>query len=122
MGMTLIPARTFYWISQLGMLPLTIIYANVGTQFAQLNTVQDILSPALLGFLLLVILFPWLARWLVKMTQGWFQRADSSFAHSAPISPAAWRFDHERIARFHRRLRRARLMMVGRLFATGVRD
>jgi uncharacterized membrane protein YdjX (TVP38/TMEM64 family) len=25
MGITQIPARTFYWISQLGMLPLTII-------------------------------------------------------------------------------------------------
>ncbi|MDS4041509.1 MAG: TVP38/TMEM64 family protein [Candidatus Competibacter sp.] len=121
-GMTPIPARTFYWISQLGMLPLTIIYVNAGTQFAQLNTVRDILSPALLGSLLLVILFPWLTRWLVKMTQGWFQRAGSGFARSAPISPAAWRFDHERITRLHRRLRRARLMMVGRLFTTGVRD
>ena len=71
MGMTRIPAGTFYWISQLGMLPLTIIYVNAGTQLSQLDSVQDILSPGLLGSLIAVVLFPWLARWLVKMAQGW---------------------------------------------------
>lgn len=71
MGMTRIPAGTFYWISQLGMLPLTIIYVNAGTQLSQLDSVRDILSPGLLGSLIAVVLFPWLARWLVKMAQGW---------------------------------------------------
>lgn len=74
MGMTRISTPTFYWISQTGMLPLTIIYVNAGTQLAQLNSLRDILSPGLLLSLLLVILAPWLARWLIKSASGAFRR------------------------------------------------
>jgi pyruvate/2-oxoglutarate dehydrogenase complex dihydrolipoamide dehydrogenase (E3) component/uncharacterized membrane protein YdjX (TVP38/TMEM64 family) len=32
MGLTALPARTFYWVSQLGMLPGTVVYVYAGTQ------------------------------------------------------------------------------------------
>ena len=35
MGLTAIRPRTFYWVSQLGMLAGTIVYVNAGTQLAQ---------------------------------------------------------------------------------------
>jgi pyruvate/2-oxoglutarate dehydrogenase complex dihydrolipoamide dehydrogenase (E3) component/uncharacterized membrane protein YdjX (TVP38/TMEM64 family) len=62
MGLTSLKARTFYWVSQLGMLAGTAIYVNAGTQLAQLQSLGDVLSPGLLGSLLLLGLFPLLAR------------------------------------------------------------
>jgi len=32
MGLTRMPLRTFYWVSQLGMLPGTIVYVNAGKE------------------------------------------------------------------------------------------
>ncbi len=66
MGLTAMPARTFYWVSQVGMLPGTIVYVNAGTQLARIESLGDILSPALLGSFALLGLFPWMAKWLVE--------------------------------------------------------
>ncbi|OXS13752.1 pyridine nucleotide-disulfide oxidoreductase [Zobellella denitrificans] len=69
MGLTPFPARRFYWVSQLGMLPGTLVYVNAGTQLAALDSLGGILSPALwLSFALLGI-FPLLARSLVRLMQ-----------------------------------------------------
>ncbi len=62
MGLTQIKTRTYYWVSQIGMLGATVVYVNVGTQLARIDTAQDIFSPTLLGSLLLLGLFPLLAR------------------------------------------------------------
>lgn len=48
MGLTALPARTFYWVTQLAMLPGTIVYANAGKQLATIATPSDILSPRLI--------------------------------------------------------------------------
>lgn len=69
MGITKMPVRTYFWVSQLGMLPATIIYVNAGTQLAALESTQDILSPALLGSLALLGIFPWIARFGIKIAQ-----------------------------------------------------
>jgi uncharacterized membrane protein YdjX (TVP38/TMEM64 family) len=45
MGLTSIKTRTFYWVSQLGMLAGTIVYVNAGTQIAQIESAAGILSP-----------------------------------------------------------------------------
>lgn len=60
----LTPLRTwtFYWVSQLGMLPATVVYVNAGTQLAQVSSPGDILSPSLLGAFALLALLPLLAR------------------------------------------------------------
>ncbi len=64
MGLTPIKARTFFWVSQLGMLPATILYVNAGTQLSKLETVKDIISfPFLVSFILLG-LFPLVIKYL----------------------------------------------------------
>jgi len=71
MGLLPIPARRYYWVSQVGMLPATAVFVNAGTQLGQLEGLSGILSPALwLSFLLLAI-FPFLARWLLgRLSSG----------------------------------------------------
>lgn len=65
MGLTGLRAWTFYWVSQLAMLPATLLYVNAGTQLGALDSLHGILTPAVLGSLALLALFPWLARWAV---------------------------------------------------------
>lgn len=67
MGLLTIRTATFYWVSQLGMLPGTAVYVNAGTQLGQLRSMSGILSaPLLLSFALLA-LFPLIAQQLVKL-------------------------------------------------------
>ncbi len=65
MGITPIRAWHFYVVSQLGMLPATLIYTNAGTQLAQLQSLRDIVSPGVLVSLALLGLFPLLAKKLL---------------------------------------------------------
>ena len=65
MGLTALPTITYMWVSQLGMLSGTIVYVNAGTQLAQINRLNDIVSlPLFLSFLALAV-FPLIARKLV---------------------------------------------------------
>ena len=70
MGLTKLPTRTFYWVSQLGMLAGTAVYVNAGTQLARLDSLKGILSPGLLGSLVLLGIFPLLARKIVEIFKG----------------------------------------------------
>jgi pyruvate/2-oxoglutarate dehydrogenase complex dihydrolipoamide dehydrogenase (E3) component/uncharacterized membrane protein YdjX (TVP38/TMEM64 family) len=65
MGLTPIKTRTFYWVSQVGMLAGTVVYVNSGTQLAKIDSLSGILSPALLGSFALLGLFPWVATKLI---------------------------------------------------------
>jgi pyruvate/2-oxoglutarate dehydrogenase complex dihydrolipoamide dehydrogenase (E3) component/uncharacterized membrane protein YdjX (TVP38/TMEM64 family) len=69
MGLTQMKAWTFYWVSQLGMLAGTAVYVNAGTQLGQLDSLQGILSPGLLGSFVLLGLFPLIARKVVETVQ-----------------------------------------------------
>jgi pyruvate/2-oxoglutarate dehydrogenase complex dihydrolipoamide dehydrogenase (E3) component/uncharacterized membrane protein YdjX (TVP38/TMEM64 family) len=62
MGLTPMRARTFYWVSQLGMLAGTLVYVNAGTQLAQITSLKGILSPGLIFSFVLLGLFPLLAK------------------------------------------------------------
>ncbi len=62
MGLTPMPAWTFAWVSQLGMLAGTVVYVNAGTRLGQLESLSGILSPGLLGAFALLGLFPLMAR------------------------------------------------------------
>ena len=70
MGLTPMRTRTFYWVSQVGMLSGTIVFVNAGTQLAQLQSLSGILSPALLFSFVLLGVFPVIAK---KIT-AWLQR------------------------------------------------
>ncbi len=69
MGLTKMKAWTFYWVSQLGMLAGTAVYVNAGTQLGQLESLQGIVSPGLLGSFVLLGLFPLIARRIVEAVQ-----------------------------------------------------
>ena len=62
MGLTSIPLRTYYWVSQIGMLPATIVYVNAGSQLARIDSLAGILSPGLLLSFALLGLFPLAAK------------------------------------------------------------
>jgi len=70
MGLTPMRPLTFYWVSQLGMLAGTAVYVNAGTQLAGITSLQGIVSPGLLGSLVLLGLFPLLARKGIDMVQA----------------------------------------------------
>ncbi|MFG6175727.1 FAD-dependent oxidoreductase [Halomonas sp. THAF12] len=86
MGLTRMPLRTFYWVSQLGMLPGTAVYVNAGRELGDLDSLAGILSPGLIGSFVLVGLFPWLARALVAVAKR--RRLARRFARPD-------RFDHD---------------------------
>ena len=65
MGLTRMKALTFYAVSQLGMLAGTLVYVNAGTQLARIDSLQGILSPALVGSFVLLGVFPLIARRIV---------------------------------------------------------
>ena len=62
MGLTPIRTWTFYWVSQVGMLPLTAIFVYAGQELARIGSPREILSPTLLTALVLIGLFPLIAR------------------------------------------------------------
>jgi pyruvate/2-oxoglutarate dehydrogenase complex dihydrolipoamide dehydrogenase (E3) component/uncharacterized membrane protein YdjX (TVP38/TMEM64 family) len=70
MGLTAMRLLTFALVSQIGMLPGTIVYVNAGTQLAAIESTGDVASPALIGSLVLLGLFPLLA----KAAVGWWRR------------------------------------------------
>jgi pyruvate/2-oxoglutarate dehydrogenase complex dihydrolipoamide dehydrogenase (E3) component/uncharacterized membrane protein YdjX (TVP38/TMEM64 family) len=70
MGLTAMKARTFYWVSQLGMLAGTVVYVNAGTQLGQLESLSGIVSPGLLASFVLLGIFPLIARKIVDWVQA----------------------------------------------------
>lgn len=66
MALTPIRTPTFYWVSQLGMLPFTLVFVNAGTQLAQITSLRGILSPGLLGAFVLLGVFPLIARKVIE--------------------------------------------------------
>ncbi|MDP2244246.1 FAD-dependent oxidoreductase [Pseudomonas sp.] len=70
MGLTRLPLRTYWWVSQLGMLPGTLVYVNAGRELGQLDSLAGILSPGLLGAFILLGLFPLIARKLLGLVQA----------------------------------------------------
>jgi dihydrolipoamide dehydrogenase len=80
MGLTPIRTWSFAWVSQLGMLAGTIVYVNAGTQIARIDSLSDILSPALLGSFLLLAIFPFIARRALV----WFKARKALAAYPKP--------------------------------------
>ncbi|MEW6218709.1 MAG: VTT domain-containing protein [Thermodesulfobacteriota bacterium] len=70
MGLTPIPLRTFYWVSQLGMLPATVVYINAGQELARLDSLAGILSPRLLIAFALLGLAPLGLKRLLAVLKG----------------------------------------------------
>jgi len=58
MGLTRMRLTTFFWVSQLGMLPGTLVYVNAGKELAKIESLSGIMSPGLLGSFVVLGLFP----------------------------------------------------------------
>ena len=77
MGLTPLKARTFYWVSQVGMLAGTAVYVNAGTQLGQIDSLKGLLSVELIGAFVLLGIFPWIAKAIMarlqsrKVYKGW---------------------------------------------------
>ncbi len=67
MGLTPIRIGVFYLVSQLGMLPGTLVYINAGTQLGKIDSASGILSPGLLLSFALLGAFPLLAKKVVAV-------------------------------------------------------
>ncbi|MFM4916470.1 FAD-dependent oxidoreductase [Aeromonas dhakensis] len=66
MGLTPISVSTYYWVSQLGMLPGTFVYVLAGSELANLTSTGNILSPGLMLALTLLGLMPMLLKGLQR--------------------------------------------------------
>ena len=58
MGLTKMRVTTYFWVSQLGMLPATAVYVNAGSELAKIDSRATILSPGLIISFVLLRLFP----------------------------------------------------------------
>jgi len=70
MALTPIPARTFWWVSQVGMLPGTIVFVYAGTQFPSLSVLAEkgaagILTPQLIVAFILLGFFPFVVKKII---------------------------------------------------------
>ena len=70
MGVTAIRLTTFYWVSQLGMLPATAVIVNAGSQISKIDSLSGILSGKLMISLALLGILPLGARRLVSFVRG----------------------------------------------------
>lgn len=71
MGLLPIKVRTFWWVSQLGMLPGTAVFVYAGTALASITSLGDLVSPPLLAAFTLLGLLPLVA----KKGLGYFRKA-----------------------------------------------
>ena len=62
MSLTPLSTWTFYWVSQIGMLFATVVYVNAGAELGQIESVGDVLSPALWISFALLGLAPLIAK------------------------------------------------------------
>lgn len=65
MGLTRLPALSFYWVSQLGMFPGTIVYVYAGTELSKIESLGGILSPGLIAAFAALGLFPIVSKKIV---------------------------------------------------------
>ncbi|CAG7856975.1 hypothetical protein MCAMS1_01659 [biofilm metagenome] len=80
MGLTKMQTSTYFWISQIGMLPGTLVYVNAGTQLAAVRSIADITSPWLIGSFVLLGLFPLATKKFID-----YRRQHDSNQHPAPM-------------------------------------
>jgi pyruvate/2-oxoglutarate dehydrogenase complex dihydrolipoamide dehydrogenase (E3) component/uncharacterized membrane protein YdjX (TVP38/TMEM64 family) len=84
MGLTKMKAATFYGVSQLGMLAGTVVFVYAGTQLAQITSLQGIISPGLALALVLLGVFPLLAKKLIDAVKA--RRVYAPWADKKPKS------------------------------------
>jgi uncharacterized membrane protein YdjX (TVP38/TMEM64 family) len=67
MGLTEMPLRTFFWVSQIGMFGGTIVYVNAGKELGKIDSLSGILSPTLIFSFILLGVFPLAAKKILEI-------------------------------------------------------
>ncbi len=67
MGLTSLRLRTFFWVSQVGMLAGTVVYVNAGTQLGNIESANEIFSTEILLSFLLLAMLPFIGRKVVSV-------------------------------------------------------
>jgi len=70
-GLTNMPARRFWLVTQVGMLPGSFVFVNAGRELGALQSLSGIVSPGVLGSLALLGMFPLLAN---RAVRAWEKR------------------------------------------------
>jgi len=58
MGLTPMRTRTYFLVSLVGMIPGNLLFVNAGVQLGRVHQLRDFLSPALIGSLVAIGVFP----------------------------------------------------------------
>src|SRR4030042_6638351 len=58
MGLTKMPLSRFYWVSQIGMLPGTMVFVNAGKELAKIESIKGFFFPGLIISFALLGIFP----------------------------------------------------------------
>ena len=66
MGLTKVKVKNYYLVSQLGMLPGTIVYVNAGSQLSQIKHLADIMGPKIILSFILIGLLPFMLKQIFK--------------------------------------------------------
>lgn len=70
MGLTPMKTGVFYIVSQLGMLLGTAVYVNAGVQLSQIEKLEGILSPELIGSFVLLGFLPLVSKKIIEMIKA----------------------------------------------------
>ncbi|WP_339845826.1 FAD-dependent oxidoreductase [uncultured Halopseudomonas sp.] len=70
MGLTRIKVGSYWIVSQIGMLPGTLVFVNAGRQLGELESLGGILSVDLIGAFVLLGLFPLIARKILDLVKA----------------------------------------------------
>jgi len=67
MGLTKMSLIKFYWVSQIGMLPGTMVFVNAGKELAKIESVKGIFSPSMIISFALIGIFPIAVKKLISL-------------------------------------------------------
>ena len=84
MGLTRIRTWTYFWVSQIGMLAGTLVYVNAGTQIAQIDSLQSIASPGLIGSFVLLGVLPLIVNKLLQFIKR--RKVYARWNHVRPVT------------------------------------
>jgi len=85
MGLTKMPLRTFFWVSQLGMLPGTVVFVNAGKELGKIESAAGILSPTLIASFVILGLFPITVKKIMEVVRKRIDSGKNSEAQNGKI-------------------------------------
>lgn len=74
MGVTRITVRRYWWVSQVAMLPATVVFLNAGRELGKVTSLHDIVSPGMVFAFTLLGLLPLATRWLYSRYTSSFKK------------------------------------------------